>query len=63
VGGGTSKIAFNTEALLMVAVSDRWRVGGGYRYLHQEYSHEDGRSRRSIDLDLKGPVVLATMRF
>ena len=63
VGGGTSKVAWNLEAGLTFAVSKKWRLGAGYRYLHQECSKGSGSGRRSLDLTLKGPVVLATVAF
>lgn len=63
VGGGTAKIAWNVEGSLTLAVSKKWSLGAGYRYLHEEYSRGSGADRRSVDLSLKGPVVLATFAF
>jgi len=63
VGGGASKVAWNLEASLTFAVSKKWRLGAGYRYLHEEYSKGSGTDPRSLDLTLKGPLVLATVAF
>ncbi len=63
VGGGTSQVAWNFEASLTVAISKKWSLGAGYRYLHEKYDNESGTSPRTVDLTLKGPLVQATMSF
>ena len=63
VGGGTSKVAWNVEASLTLAISKSWRLGAGYRYLHEKYDNESGTKPRTVDLTLKGPLVLATVSF
>jgi mRNA interferase MazF len=57
--GGSSRIAWNLETVLTVAVSRRWRVGGGYRYLHEEYEKEDGTEPAGM----RPAVVLQHDRF
>jgi hypothetical protein len=63
VGGGTSKVAWNFEGSLTFAVSKKWRLGAGYRYLHEEYSNLTGSEGRSINVSLKGPLLQATVAF
>lgn len=63
VGGGTSKVAWNVEASVTLAISKKWKLGAGYRYLHQKYDNESGTKPRTVDLTLKGPLLLATVSF
>jgi hypothetical protein len=62
-GGGTSKVSWNVEASLTLAISKKWSLGAGYRYLHEKYDNESGTKPRTVDLTLKGPLVMATMTF
>lgn len=63
VGGGASKIAWNFESSLTFSIAKSWKLGAGYRFLHEEYSNDTGDARRSIDLSLKGPLLQATISF
>jgi len=56
-GGDTS--SWQGQALVEYDVSSRWRLMGGYRYLH----FENNKSRADVDIDLKGPLFGFTYRF
>jgi len=63
VGGGSSQVVWNLEATLTLSLSKSWRLGAGYRYLHQKYDNESAPDARSVDLKLKGPLLQATVSF
>jgi len=58
-GWGSDTTSWQAQALVEYDISDRWRLMGGYRYLH----FENEKGRRNVDLDLKGPLFGFTYRF
>jgi hypothetical protein len=58
-GWGSDTTSWQGQALVDYDLSSRWRLMGGYRYLH----FENDKGRRNIDLDLKGPLFGFTYRF
>jgi hypothetical protein len=57
-GWGSDTSSWQGQALVEYDVSSRWRLMGGYRYLHFENNKD-----RNIDLNLKGPLFGFTYRF
>jgi hypothetical protein len=58
-GWGSDTSSWQGQALAEYDLSSRWRLMGGYRYLH----FENEKAKRNIDLDLKGPLFGFTYRF
>lgn len=58
-GWGDDTTSWQGQALVEYDVSSRWRLLGGYRYLH----FENDKGRVDVDLDLKGPLFGFTYRF
>ena len=58
-GWGSQTSSWQAQALAEYDLSSRWRLMGGYRYLH----FENDKGRADIDLDLKGPLLGFSYRF
>jgi hypothetical protein len=58
-GWGSDTSSWQGQALVEYDLSGRWRLMGGYRYLH----FENNKGRVDVDLDLKGPLFGFTYRF
>ena len=58
-GWGSDTSSWQGQALVEYDLSSRWRLQGGYRYLH----FENDKRRVDIDLDMKGPLFGFTYRF
>jgi hypothetical protein len=58
-GWGSDTSSWQGQALVEYDLSSRWRLMGGYRYLH----FENNKGRVDVDLDLKGPLFGFTYRF
>ncbi|WP_082560772.1 outer membrane protein [Caulobacter sp. Root487D2Y] len=58
-GWGSDTSSWQGQALVEYDLSNRWRLMGGYRYLHLE----NDKRRVDVDLDLKGPLFGFTYRF
>jgi hypothetical protein len=58
-GWGSDTSSWLAQALVDYDLSSRWRLMGGYRFLHIE----NNKRRADIDLDLKGPLFGFTYRF
>jgi opacity protein-like surface antigen len=63
IGGLGSKISYNLEASLDIAISKRWTLGAGYRYLHYDFETGLGDDRRAANLSMGGPLVKATFTY
>jgi opacity protein-like surface antigen len=59
VGGGSHTSSWQVQGLVEYDLSSRWRLMGGYRYLH----FDNGKRRADVDMDLKGPLFGFTYRF
>lgn len=58
-GWGSDTSSWQAQGLVEYDLSSRWRLMGGYRYLH----FENDKGKRDVDLDLKGPLFGFTYRF
>jgi hypothetical protein len=58
-GWGSDTSSWQAQAIAEYDLSSRWRLQGGYRFLH----FENDKGRRDVDLDLKGPLFGFTYRF
>lgn len=58
-GWGSDTSSWQGQALVEYDLSSRWRLQGGYRYLH----FENEKGRVDVDLDMKGPLFGFTYRF
>ena len=58
-GWGSDTSSYQIQGLAEYDLSSRWRLIGGYRYLH----FENSKSGRDIGVDLQGPLFGFTYRF
>lgn len=58
-GWGDHTSSWQAQGLVDYDLSSRWRLMGGYRYLH----FENDKGVADIDLDLKGPLFGFSYRF